>query len=548
MEELSNSKHQLIADISFILGATILILIAAILLISSLLFAACISISQYNFILASLVTAIAAWLLCSRHFPTRKLTVFVLLMFFLTGILVSGIYAAGRIYDVSVDGQAYHQKAVIQLATGWNPFRDEPLQTINSLWINHYAKGPWITSSSLYALTGRIEQGKVFNILLIIASLFICLSALIAHFQQKLFEPLLLSLLAAGNPVSILQSMSFYNDGQLASLLVIVLALLYLVIVKKDRVSLTVLVLSLIIAINIKFTALAYVLVICALVLCYLLFQKRTQLVKQISYALAISLITGILLVGYNPYVTNTISKGHPFYPLAGPNAVDIMTVNSPASFHFMNRFEKLFISIFSMTENIAGHQTTHWKWPFTVAEQELSMELDNRIAGFGPLFGGSILLSLILFIAALSSRAHRALPYAGLLLLIVLSALVNPEAWWARYAPQIWLLPVTCIMLGMDQHGKIYRVLAPTIALVLCLNLSLVSFAYFNRLHDENSYLKNQLAEMKTAGIVLVKFKSNDSTRVRLDEAGIRYKEVKQLDGPDVKTLAFSDTLYRKG
>lgn len=198
------------------------------------------------------------------------------------------------------------------------------------------------------------------------------------------------------------------------------------------------------------------------------------------------------------------------------------------------------------MTEDAYGHQKSHLKLPFTVKEEELkTISVDTRVGGFGPLFGGSVLLSLILLAAAFPADPKRTLAYAGLVLLILISALVNPEAWWARYAPQLWLLPVIAVMAGLEIRRKIPRFLGLLIVLALSLNVLLVSVFFFERQYAGNLTLKNQLAEMQRADVVLVKFQYMYSNRVRLEECHVNYREVEKLEGPQVKTLAFSDTRY---
>ena len=575
-----------------------IILIAAILLISSLLFAAGHPLSPSIFWLALAVMALATLLLCSRCFSTmtarsnpsvalqrwsknsdvsagfarwlgasraflisrqthaeakssltsRSWLASAGILAVLAAVLLFGIYVSGKYYDLSWDGQTYHQEGIIQLADGWNPFHDQPLQLVNSAWINHYAKGPWIAAASLYILTGHIEQGKVFNILLIVSSFFLCLSALLTHYRDRLLEPVLFSVLAAGNPVSILQATTFYNDGQLSSLLVIIIALLFLIVESPSAWPALTLALSVIIAVNIKFTALAYILALGLPVLLYLFLTKKWRPLRMLGLSFSIGLVAGLLFVGFNPYVTNTVRNGNPFYPLAGPHAVDIVKANSPAEFQTMNRFEKLFVSTFSETGNIDSSHSTHWKWPFTVDQKEVdSLWPDTRIAGFGPLFGGAVLLSPILLVTAWPHDKKKTLAYACLGLLIICSALVNSEAWWARYAPQLWLLPVLCAMLGLAMNSKPPKILGLAILLVLCLNLFLVSASYFAGQSKGCAILKSQLAEMKRAPLVLVSFRSMYSNRVRLTEAGIHYREVGRLEGPGVKTLDNSDTTYRE-
>jgi hypothetical protein len=106
-------------------------------------------------------------------------------------------------------------------------------------------------------------------------------------------------------------------------------------------------------------------------------------------------------------------------------------------------------------------------------------------------------------------------------------------------------LLPVLCAMLGLALNSKPQRILGLAIILVLCLNLYTVSGAFFERQRQENAVLKNQLAGMRTAQLVLVSFRSDPSNRVRLTEAGVHYREVGRLDGPGVQTLDCSDTKF---
>jgi hypothetical protein len=181
------------------------------------------------------------------------------------------------------------------------------------------------------------------------------------------------------------------------------------------------------------------------------------------------------------------------------------------------------------------------------VSKEELqAIQPDSRIAGFGPLFGGAILLSLALLAAMWPLNKKMGLAYAGLGLLLTGSALVNPEAWWARYAPQIWLLPVLFAMPGLAANHKPQRILGLAIILALCLNLYMVSAAYFDRQIKDDRIIENQLAEMRKASLVLVCFQTHYSNRVRLTEAGIHYREVARLDGPGVQTLNHSDTTYK--
>ena len=46
----------------------------------------------------------------------------------------------------------------------------------------------------------------------------------------------------------------------------------------------------------------------------------------------------GALGLGFDPYVTNTLSRGHPFHPVAGPGAVDFLRIQLAPGFHDHSR------------------------------------------------------------------------------------------------------------------------------------------------------------------------------------------------------------------
>lgn len=274
--------------------------------------------------------------------------------------------------------------------------------------INLYSKGTWITAAALYKITGHIEHGKTFNFLLIIASFFITLSAFKNFKQINHGKAIILSFLLSFNPVSICQTLSFYVDGQLSSLLVIMASLGYLLFVLNDKlVIINLLGLSIIMIFNVKFTGFVYALVFSAgLLICFFLSNERKINVKILKVYMA-SCLLGIFLVGYNPYITNTVKCGNPFYPLAGKGALKIIEPNMPANFLAMNRFEKLFTSIFSKSENVQTPRMTEFKLPFTISKSELHAFgiPDVRIGGFGPLFGGAVILASLIIINALPLR-----------------------------------------------------------------------------------------------------------------------------------------------
>ena len=69
----------------------------------------------------------------------------------------------------------------------------------------------------------------------------------------------------------------------------------------------------------------------------------------------------------------------------------------------------------------------------------------DPRAGGFGPLYGGCLLLALASFGLILLGRAP---PAAALFPIFPVFLSVGlTQTWWARWAPQGWLLPICLIL-----------------------------------------------------------------------------------------------------
>src|SRR5690606_31321624 len=67
----------------------------------------------------------------------------------------------------------------------------------------------------------------------------------------------------------------------------------------------------------------------------------------------------------------------------------------------------------------------------------------DSRYSGFGPLFWEALLLALLAFPVAF--RRHHVWSYAAMVAVLA-SVLATDAAWWARLAPQLWLLPILLV------------------------------------------------------------------------------------------------------
>lgn len=372
--------------------------------------------------------------------------------------IAAALVAAG-VLDLSWDGQAYHQEAVLAFAGGWNPLRDGPLPLTarpDNLWIDTYPKAAWMVEALVVAASGALEAGKALSWVAALAAALLATEAARALGVSRRLA-VAAGALAALNPVVTAQLYSFYVDGLLYAVLLAAVALVVLLVraansdaARPRQMLALVFGGALAFAVNLKFTGLIYASALAA-VAWLLVRGRRAHRVLLVSSAVALAAATFVL--GFDPYVTNTIRRGHPFSPLAGPGAVDIITPHVAAGFHTLPRPARLVLSTLASSSNL--NQMPHLKAPWQVAPDELRSFAfaDVRIGGFGPLWGGAVLLALLLLAAAPPPRRWSLALAAS-----VGVAFANPGLWWARYVPQLWLAPLLIGALALRDRARLRR------------------------------------------------------------------------------------------
>ena len=415
-------------------------------------------------------------------------------------------------FDLSYDGQAYHQEALIQLNRGWNPFYEQltsPQSNNMHRWLNHYSKGVWFYAAMIFKVTKDIESGKLFHFWLMLAALFMTLSFLLRFETLSRSLAVLISLLVAFNPVSTYQSLSYYLDGQLMSLMIILFVVLGFIYRESKWIHYWFLLMVIPVLVNVKLTAGIYSgLILIGYLGMLWVKSKFEQFRKTLIYTL-IAFLLGFLLFGFSPYITNTLQMGNPFYPALGTDRSDYTYPQFPANFIGKNSVYLLFYSIFSKSDNVRGlEKRAYLKIPFTVSKDELGAFIDTNAkqGGFGPLFGGGLLLSFLIIIGSLPSlysTPHKTGPeksdlggeamaakrafspniYLGLfcLALILATCLINPASSLARFVPQMWLSPIIAVLLAYSLKNKVIRILGHLILMVLVLNNVLIGYAYYS-------------------------------------------------------------------
>jgi hypothetical protein len=419
-----------------------------------------------------------------------------------------------------------------------------------------------IVSSAVYAFTGNIETGKAFNLLFMISNILMGIGVFLRWGRLSQGAGIVFSMILGLNPVAVCQSLTYYVDGQTWYLLLAGAYLIFLFILEKRTAWNMILALVIFSLANIKFTSLVYLMVMMAGYYLILLLTRPGKELIQTAMITGATILIAVFFIGFNPYVTNTLINGHPFYPVYGENKVDIITGNAPHEFKDKNRFEKFYLSFLGRSGNLMrawSDEKIDLKPPFTFDLEEIKAMAgyDVRVAGFGPLFSGIFLVSALLYVlnklGKLGGKTEekgkdrfpgKASWIDAFLFFVVFSVVINPEFWWARYVPQLWAVPVL-MLLGSGFSGK-----KPGLALVpvafYLMSIFMISTVYIGSNIKETRALKRELELLsESSQKMAVYFENFRSDRLKLMKKGIAYIETKDDDGMN---WAYENTLLGHG
>ncbi len=408
-----------------------------------------------------------------------------------------------------------------------------------------FSKASWILAASVYTLTGSLEGGKMFHFLFIAAVFLFALEFLSFLKRIRSTSKFIIAALVALNPVSLYQVFSFYNDGLLASMLTILMLPALRYIMFDDERAIFIMAITIPILVNIKFTGLAYSGVVLALTWAAVRIAGRKPR-KCFIISIGAAFLFAVGFIGFQPYITNIIHKGNPFYPAytfgesvkGASNNIEIG--QAPAAFMNRNRFVKLGYSLFSYASGDIT-KMPRLKIPFYVASSEIPPlgYADVRYSGFGPLFGSALILVIIgAGVASFKSKRIILIYSSTAAAVILISTLINPEAWWARLSPQLWLLPFVFIIVSFYRRkNKLARYLRNFVIAVLIIDCFIIMGRYSKFNLELNGLFKDQMRRMARISTVLKTrylvdpYNSYLSTENRLNTFHVRYKMVEKLE-----------------
>lgn len=524
-------KNTLLHSSFFLLCSMFLILI-----ISNISFFFNIEINIFNILISLLLSLIALIYLVKNKID-------IIISFIVAAlILLVSYYLALAYFDLSYDGQGYHQETIYLLKNGWNPLREQTLAF--RPWINHYQKANEIIQSNIYLLTNKIESGKMINILFIFiafATFFVFISTL----KIKNLYRWILSLIVVLNPVVYTQVFTNYIDANWYLTFVVLLSSLFTYFINRKSIGLAMFILSSVIYCSLKLTSIPVFIIIAVFAFSYNLYFYKKKIIFPLLSIFLFSVICNI-----HPFITNVQNGYHILHPFSGSKKSDILNQNIPEILLDKNRIERLSVSLFSETSN--GTKAIYYeglKFPFKVNKANIYLSYDTRLGGFGFLFSGIIAMTFLLLLYLLFLKEEKFYKKTMIIVLscILFTILINPACWWARLSAQIWLLPIIIIIFGLLYKNKVLKLLSQVSLFIFLINILLPGCLSFMELQNNNAVM-NQFVNSIDKNTIILDLSNPRGFQqyyLKFKERNIHYKLEKLLNQQEIAPFT-PDIIYK--
>jgi hypothetical protein len=432
------------------------------------------------------------------------------------GLVTVSIAVSAWYFDLSWDGQWYHQTAIYAIARGWNPPADPAREFFPhlQLWVRHYAKGPWYVAAALYAMAGHIEWGKCTTLLADAAmGLSVFAAGIDAGMRRR--RAAAVAFVVAMNPVVMSEMTTFLVDGVMIGFLVVAAAAVFSGLRKPQPVVVWTGMLATVVCVNAKLTGLVFACFVFAAGWVWCAVRRRPWLLRYSGWT-ALALFLGASVFGYNPYVTNMLRWRHPFYPVLGTAKFPSLTqqgkegielYETPKNLMGRSRFERLAYATFGRPGNAPyyNQRNAELMWPFTARTPDLFYYRyhETRISGFGPFFSGALVLATCLGVWFLTQRDRPRWLMILMASTVMASLLISLHLWWPRYGPQLWLLPIVpaAFALAHAQSPRWVTRAAWTLLAALVINAGVVAGIRMSWETGATRTLRRQLTELKRQG-----------------------------------------------
>jgi hypothetical protein len=449
--------------------------------------------------------------------------------------------------DVSFDGRCYHFTIENLLRLGYNPIWDNIYDFANKnnifynlVFANSYPNALETIRGNFYLLFSNMETSKMTNFLLGFSALFYSIYFLNRKLNK--LKTIVLALCIFSLSVFITQINTKMADFGLYCVFVLQFFSMILIDKNKDnKKNQIVLILSSILAIGMKYTGLFNTFILFVL---YFIFKRKKEFLKTSAIVFVSSLV-----LCFQPYITNTIKFKNPFYPSVGYNKLDFMTGQNPKEFKNKPYLYKFVRSMFSSTSdsrmNNPETPPIFWKIPFSLHFDMPFSREELRISGFGHLFSGIFLISFILSLYLVLKKKKSRFLFAA----IYFTTLLNPICWWARFVPQLHLLPCM-VCYYFRKNNIIFYILSFLILLngFMTLKENYLSNAYstyvindfYNKLYEYSKTKKILIYKTNTAND-----EDDETVLERLREYGVDFELTDKKSG-DFKMIKTETTISK--
>lgn len=572
MEKLSNDMKGIrLYDIAIFL----LYFFTGVIITTSLFFLLGISVNVFNVVLPFIGTAILF------YYKKESISSTILILIISTSLLIILILFSAQSFDKTWDGAAYHKQAVGLLKEGWNPvYRSaaEYNELSNSIkypsdnplkWAESYPKASWYFASSIYYLTGNIESGKAYTLVFMFV-LFAFMFEFLTDKKFELWKKILLSFVAALNPIAMDQFQTYYVDG-LATCVLLLLMLQLLTLYeaksrgKKIDIQINIFLL-IIIGCNLKFSVLAFTAICCFIYFALYIWVNRNSIKQCINCFVyfALSAIFSIGIVGFAPYITNVIRYKNPLYSFTG--LIEGSRLEQEFGIIGLDRSGRALASLFGkMSHGEHNSLKKLLKVPFTFEKNELAYYYypDVRVSGLGIFFSGIFIVSL-LFITAYVIRHRKKLfkndfmqfSMALLFAIAVMIELLTLEATYQfRYVGHFYGIAILALYLllktnNLSINKYVNKIAAIAIITIMFINILPWMKISYERIQDGITY-QNELESLggKTDNLTIA-FYSYDFSGMHynLKDYGINsynFVDMSQFENQEYKSIFGNWIMY---
>jgi hypothetical protein len=499
----------------FALGMSLLVFVASNVFSTAILFFFGCVVTKFNLIVGAVCAVGYLGLVAVKELGKRR-TGAVLLVACV--VVCIAIISAGQMVDYTYDGNTNHKLAAGLLKDGWNPYLMsagefanktglfQPPMLDTSRFVESYPKATWYFAASVYALTGNIESGKAFNLLIGVVVFCLVTGCLTARMPGK--RAVAVGLAATANPMWLTQFCVNYLDGFATSAFMLAIFLLAETFDEKLADSKKAIELaSFVLTALVLNTKVSYIVFAGCIYLAYFVFsayklykqQNTLPSLLRLFYKLVGVAVGSLCLVGFSPFVTNTIRYGNPLANNMGFSG----TPNDPIAWGAIpgvSNAGMFLASLFGKT-SYGEYQTVGslLKMPFTFSPSETYWLgfVDVRMGGMGVLFSGIFLLSLIVIVMRIveltrGGGCKNRIPSEMCLFVLIVSLfpalLILPMTFHARYIAFIWIVPVAALTVILQNRKPAAKI--SSLILLICVAVNNWYFIKADYVRIQNSAL----------------------------------------------------------